>query len=266
MKTRLRELREKTKNEEFSRQKFQQMQAEREQFQEKAKNEIKPTDVPRMESGFVPDESEFIENEDEIDPSISSEIQSVEDTTLTDIRSFVDMDDIPSLYNGESFEVYADSADWAVFGSMEAWEKELIQILLNFPTMVDYIRERISPSQMNFVPARELFVRISELQDDHVEPTFSRVMTSFESEKMKNWVAEQKMSSIWNSETERTTSQLPEIIDELVLNCERFHFNASKIRHFESFRSLRCDDTEKIAMLDQLIRLKRRASGDPPEE
>lgn len=171
----------------------------------------------------------------------------------------------PSLLTREAFEAHADEVDWAIFGRINAWEKEIAEILLAWPMLLSEVRSRTTPERFQFVPARELFLRMCEMQDDGLEVTFERVLSSFESESMKRWMVQLDAESIWNHET-KTQEQVLALLDQIMVSFERFHLSSRRPQDLSVFNSAGLNREQKLNLLDQLIFEKQRKNGIHPEE
>lgn len=194
--------------------------------------------------------SPLLEGEAELDASAKF---SSEDGFLGDAA------DISTL-TGLDFEKAADLIDWKVFGTMDAWERELMHLLLSYPALLGHARQHILPEQLKYQPARELLIRMSELQDDGRIPTLQCVLTSFESEKMKNWTLEEEARSMWRHES-KSQDDVSRLLDELIANFELHHYEGAKLRLKEAFQNPKVEDSQKAGMLENLILQKKRVTG-----
>ncbi len=165
----------------------------------------------------------------------------------------------------EAFEQHADEVDWTIFGKMNPWEKELSEILLAWPNLLGRVREKITPERFRFVPARELYFRICEMADDGLEPTFEKILVSFESQQMKSWIITLDASSIWNRE-KYGIEQVVTFLEQTITNFERFQMESRKFVDLSVFNSTKLNTEQKLDLLDALILEKQHKNGIFPEE
>lgn len=165
--------------------------------------------------------------------------------------------DDPTLWTGETFEKAADIVDWNMFGKMDAWQREFVSLLFYQPELLTAARHAIAAQQLNYVPAREVYLRMCELQDDGLPATFERVMTSFESERVKSWMTELDATSAWTL-SQKSPEECEKILQHLIQNYQAFQLQSRKLRDLEAFHSQGLDEEQKIAMFRTLLEEKRR--------
>ena len=154
--------------------------------------------------------------------------------------------------------------DWEIFGRINAWEKEIVEILLVWPGLLSEVRSHTTPERFLYVPAREFFLRMCEMADEGMEPTFEHVLSSFESQSMKRWLVEMEAENIWNREN-KTEEQVRELLEPIMANFALFHLNSRKPQDLSVFNSARLNRDQKIDLLNQLILETQRKSGIQPE-
>lgn len=169
----------------------------------------------------------------------------------------VDYASEPGLLTRESFEAHADEVNWEIFGKINAWEKEIVEILLAWPGVLPAVRSRTTPERFQYVPARELFLRMCEMADDGLEPTFEQVLVSFESAVMKSWLIQTEASSIWNHEHKREKEVL-KLLDQIMDSFGQFQIKSRKPQDIFIFHSSGLNRQQKLDLLDQLIQEKQR--------
>ncbi|MDO4627697.1 MAG: CHC2 zinc finger domain-containing protein [Planctomycetia bacterium] len=157
----------------------------------------------------------------------------------------------PSLLTRELFEQYADEVDWRIFGRMNAWEKEIAEILLKWPHLISAVRGYTTPERFLFVPARELFLRMCEMADEEMEPSFERVLNSFESKSMKSWIVQLDAESVWHHER-KTEEQVLLIIEQIMANSNKFYTDSRRPQDMSLFHSASLNRDQKLDLLDQL--------------
>lgn len=177
-------------------------------------------------------------------------------TTLEDWQDDFSGDD-PTLWTGETFEKAAETVDWDVFGKLDAWQREFLSLLFYAPSLLSTARQAIPAQQLNYVPAREVYLRMCELQDDGLSSTFESVMTSFESERVKSWMIELDATSAWTL-SQKPAEECEKILHHLIDSHEAFQLQSRKLRDLEAFHSQGLDEEQKIAMFRTLLEEKRR--------
>ncbi len=261
---RLKEIRSKAQRTAFMRESWRQRQEE----QEKIERRILSADERGVGSESpniaVVDESEAYV--DDIDATDDNSF-TLEEFIETEIGRFkkaeeeleIDYASEPSLLTRELFEEHADKVDWAIFGRMNAWEKEIAEILLEYPHLISAVRERTTPERFLFVPARELFLRMCEIADEEIEPKFERILNSFESESMKSWIVQLEAESVWRYET-KTEEDVLLMIDQIMANSNKFYTNSRRPQDLSLFHSASLNRDQKLDLLDQLWLEKKSAN------
>ncbi|MDO4575619.1 MAG: CHC2 zinc finger domain-containing protein [Planctomycetia bacterium] len=247
LRKRLRELREEAKRVGFLRQQND-MRRQREELE---KNWVSPP-PPKGGKSVELDESEAWSD----DPTEVDDFADVRSERISEAA----WDDL-TLLTGEAFEQAADEIPWERFGKPDAWQKEFLTLLLFRPNLLEAARKRLTPERLNYVPAREVFLRMCELADDGLVPDLRRLLLSFESGRVKSWLVELVDTSVWESE-DKTDEEIARILQKLLDDYERFQMNGRKLRNLEAFRASQLDESQKIAMLDQLIRDRRKGLKD----
>lgn len=171
-----------------------------------------------------------------------------------------DYSQTPTLLTQEAFDLHADELDWAIFGKMNAWEKEIVEILFAWPSLLPEVRSRTTPERFLYVPARELFLRMCEMADEGKEADFTLLLTSFESETMKRWMIQTEADSIWNQE-KRTEEEVLRLLDAVMASFEQFYLTSRKPQDLSIFHSTGLNRDQKLDLLEQLIQEKQRKYG-----
>jgi len=169
----------------------------------------------------------------------------------------------PTLLTREAFDLHADEVDWRIFGRMNAWEKEIVEILLVWPGLLSEVRKHTTPERFLYVPAREFFLRMCEMADEGKEPDFEKMLTEFESQKMKSWLVQMEMENIWNRES-KSEAEVQALLEPIMANFALFHLNSRKPQDLSVFNSVSLDREQKISLLAQLIQETQRKNGIQP--
>ncbi|MBE6427473.1 MAG: toprim domain-containing protein [Planctomycetaceae bacterium] len=270
LRRRLREIREKARYSAFMRESWKQKHEQSEETGLKPKSDLAgqgshqnlPPGLDESEA-YSGDEETFFDDSFEPDETISFSqnkgvISSERSETASDEK--FDYASEPGLLTRESFEEHADEVNWEIFGRINAWEKEIVEILLAWPGVLSAVRSRTTPERFQYVPARELFLRMCEMADDGLEPTFDQVLVSFESGTMKSWLIRMESASIWNHEQKQEEDVL-KLLDQIMASFEQFQMKSRKPQDIFVFHSAGLNREQKINLLDQLIQEKQRQVG-----
>nr|MCR5163670.1 toprim domain-containing protein [Thermoguttaceae bacterium] len=264
LRRRLKEIRGKALHDAQMRERWQEMRDQEEETQ----NQILPASAsaptasapsgPRVynESEAYSDGEETFYEDSDLPESESAQIKA----QASDLEDFTSE---PSLLTRESFEEHADEVDWEIFGRINAWEKEIVEILLVWPGLLNEVRSHTTPERFLYVPAREFFLRMCEMADEGLEPTFEHVLSSFESQSMKSWLVQMEADNIWNREN-KTEEQVRALLEPIMANFALFHLNSRKPQDLSVFNSARLNREQKIDLLDQLIQEAQRKNGIQP--
>ncbi len=68
------------------------------------------------------------------------------------------------------------------------WQRELLEIILQQPELMDRVREEISPEQLAFAPVQHLYRLCCRLWDGGEPPTFQRLMLEIEDPAQKSFL------------------------------------------------------------------------------
>ncbi|MDO4551063.1 MAG: CHC2 zinc finger domain-containing protein [Planctomycetia bacterium] len=167
------------------------------------------------------------------------------------------VNDQPDLHSGEYFLQNADTVDWAIYGKMDVYQQELLELLIYRPSFLSLVRHKFPVDQFSYVPARELVIRMCEMEDDGVVPTLERLLLIFESEAIHSWLVslEEKSALKLNRKTDE---ELMAVLEELLSSYERFQLQSQKLVHTSVFRSQDLDEEQKASMLEELIQEARK--------
>lgn len=270
LRRRLKEIRGKALHEARMRERWQEMREQEEEAQE----QILPASTSTSTSNpFAPDsndprvynESEAYSDGEETffeDPDLP---QSESAPIQSPVSNAQDLALEPTLLTREAFEEHADEVNWEIFGRINAWEKEIVEILLVWPGLLSEVRSHTTPERFLYVPAREFFLRMCEMADEGMEPTFEHVLSSFESQSMKSWLVQLEAENIWNREN-KTEDQVRALLEPIMANFALFHLNSRKPQDLSVFNSARLNRDQKIDLLNQLILESQRKNGIQPEK
>jgi hypothetical protein len=70
------------------------------------------------------------------------------------------------------------------------WQRELLEILIQFPQYVNTALEQIRPEELAYPPCRRIYGKCCELSDEGIVPTFDRLMLAFDEPALKSLLVE----------------------------------------------------------------------------
>ena len=261
LRRRLKEIRGKALHDAQMRERWQEMREQDEETQEQilpastGASPVPDSDGPRVynESEAYSDGEETFYEDSDLPGSEAAQIKA-------QVSNPQDFAAEPTLLTREAFEEHADEVDWEIFGRINAWEKEIVEILLVWPGLLSEVRSHTTPERFLYVPAREFFLRMCEMADEGMEPTFEHVLSSFESQSMKSWLVQMEAENIWNRES-KTEEQVKGLLEPIMANFALFHLNSRKPQDLSVFNSARLNREQKINLLEQLILETQRKNG-----
>jgi len=73
---------------------------------------------------------------------------------------------------------------------LDAWDRELLELLVAHPEGLEWIRNGVGPEQLSAGPARRLLETCLRLADEGISPSFERLMLEFDEPAMKSLLVE----------------------------------------------------------------------------
>lgn len=70
------------------------------------------------------------------------------------------------------------------------WQRELLEILIQFPAYVSTAQSEILPDGLAYTPCRRIYAKCCELADHGIEPNFEQLMLAFEEPAVKSLLVE----------------------------------------------------------------------------
>ena len=70
------------------------------------------------------------------------------------------------------------------------WQRELLEILIQFPAYVSTAQNAIPPDELAYGPCRRMYAKCCELADSGIEPNFEQLMLAFDEPALKSLLVE----------------------------------------------------------------------------
>jgi hypothetical protein len=134
----------------------------------------------------------------------------------------------------------------------DAWERELIEVLLQEPEAVSKAAESLEPEQLTDAVARQIFAKCCELSAAGTNPQFDRLILEFDDPTLKSLLVEldERGRDRGGSDLAR---QLPDLLDSFRRRGEEKDQRARTA----ALKEKRFDESEEVAMLHELLERQR---------
>lgn len=149
--------------------------------------------------------------------------------------------------------------------SLSARDSELLQILIQNPTLVPIAREAFGVSDMESESARILYQTCLTLHQAGVLPDFDRLMTTMDDPQHKSLLVE--LDELATQKAEQTSDSAEARLDQLIqryVTRQTWTENHLKVSELERKQA---DQTEELDVLQQCLALQRKRQGivDPTD-
>ena len=84
----------------------------------------------------------------------------------------------------------ADDSGAKPQAAIDAWQRELLELLIAHPECIESVRSRIAAEQLAAEPCRRIYETCCRLADEGVVPTFDRLMLEFDQPAIKSLLVE----------------------------------------------------------------------------
>lgn len=222
------------------------------EFSKKSENFEENSSSPSSPRAEEPLQSEISIKEDAV---ISEKEQEAQEDFFSAFENVPE--GTPDPASGEYFLQYADTIDWAIYGKMDPYQQELVELLIHDPAFLPDVRRAFPVEQFTYVPARELLTRMCEMEDDGIVPAYDRLLTFFESLKIKSWLVELEQNAALKY-SRKTGEEVAAIFADLVKGYERFQLASRKLINTSAFRIPNLDSEQRVSMLEELLREARK--------
>lgn len=139
----------------------------------------------------------------------------------------------------------------------EAWERELLELLLAQPNCLPAIREQVRGENFATEECRRIFESCCRLADAGETPSFEQLMLEIEEPRLKSLLVELDEGG---RAKEYATVAAEELIDQLIKTMWRKEVERRRAVDIAALREGKLDDREQAAMLEEIIRQKRKLS------
>ena len=137
---------------------------------------------------------------------------------------------------------------------LDAWERELLELLIARPDCMAAARDRMNAEQFNAGAGRLIFETCSRLDDEGIVPEFDRLMLEFDSPEMKNLLVELDEKGRAKG---RQTAEPEALLDELARTRTRKEVERQRPADIAALREGGLDVRQQATMLEEIIRQKR---------
>ena len=141
---------------------------------------------------------------------------------------------------------------------LEPWERELLEVLLQFPQCLAAARAAIAPEAFTAGAARDLFLACCRLEEAGVEPTFQRLMLEFDDAAVKSFLAtlEERGSAKGSQVTDPAA-----VIRALIANYESTLAQRQRPAQAAAIREGQLDERQQLELLQKTIASQRARQG-----
>jgi len=157
----------------------------------------------------------------------------------------------------------ADEVDFVEpAGQMDAWQRELLEILINHPTCLAAVRSEISIDWLTFGPCRRVFEALCQLDEDDLDSAFDQLMLRFDDPGIKSLLVEM------DEKGRRKEIAAPEaVLAELIASFKRREAMRRQPAVAGALRERRYDDEEELNVLREIEQQARARHGisDPTD-
>jgi DNA primase len=137
---------------------------------------------------------------------------------------------------------------------MDAWQRELLELLIARPECIESVRGRIAADRLAAAPCRRIFETCCRLADEGISPTFDRLMLELDEPALKSLLVDLDESG---QAKRRSAADAEVLLDELVKNMICKEVERRRPAQIVSLREGGMDDREQAAVLEAIIRQKR---------
>ncbi len=141
---------------------------------------------------------------------------------------------------------------------IDAWQRELIELLIAHPECISAVRSRIDAGQLAAEPCRRIFETFCRLDDEGVVPAFDRLMLEFDEPAVKSLLVELDESGQAKGRQAADTAAL---LDELVKNRARKEAERQRPAQIGALREGGLDAQQQAELLEDILRQERNRHG-----
>ena len=165
----------------------------------------------------------------------------------------------PAMHVPPQPEASRPEADVPV-GTMDPWQRELLEILLQHPELVPAARAVIQPEQLEFEPCRRIYETCCRLSDRGSTPTFDCLMLEFDDPALKSLLVE-----LDEKGRAKATADPGTLLEELIGSFQSREAERQYAAAEGKLRERRLDPSEQLDLLRKIQRQatarQRRARG-----
>ena len=155
---------------------------------------------------------------------------------------------------GRPGDAPADEAATPPSAPIDAWQRELLELLIAHPESIHALRSRVSTEQLAAEPCRRIYETCCRFDDEGVVPAFDRLMLEFDEPAMKSLLVELDEKGQAKGRLEAD----PEVLlEELLRTMQRKEVERQRPAQIVALREGGLDAQQQTAMLEDIIRQKR---------
>ncbi len=140
---------------------------------------------------------------------------------------------------------------------IDAWQRELMELLVAHPQAIGEIRARVPIEQLAAEPCRRIYETCCRLDDEGIVPTFDRLMLEFDEPAMKSLLVEFDENGRAKG---RSMADPSVLLEELLRTMQRKEAEKQRPAQIVALREGGLDVQQQAAMLEDIIRQKRSLS------
>ena len=141
-------------------------------------------------------------------------------------------------------------------GQMDAWQRELLEILISHPSCLTAVRADISSDWLTFGPCRRIFEALCQLDEDDLDSAFDRLMLKFDEPGIKSLLVEMDENG-----RRKKIADPGVVLQELIDSFRRREANERQPAVAGALRERRYDEEEELNVLRELEQQARARHG-----
>lgn len=141
-------------------------------------------------------------------------------------------------------------------GEMDAWQRELLEILIGHPTCLAAARSDIAREWLTFGPCRRIFEALCQLGDDDLDSAFDRLMLQFDDPNIKSLLVEMDENG-----RRKEMADPQAVLHELMDSFRKREATRRQPADVGALRERRYDDDEELKVLREIEQQARAQHG-----
>lgn len=141
---------------------------------------------------------------------------------------------------------------------IEAWEQELLELLIAHPESIEMMRSRLDAERLSAGYCRQIYETCCRLADEGVSPSFDRLMLEFDEPAMKSLLVELDEKGQAKG---RSTAEPAVLLEDLLRTINRKEIDKQRPAEIVTLREGGLDVSQQAAMLEDILRRERDRHG-----